>query len=227
MTRLRDPAARSARSFARTLSLEKEGAGNAGCLLHPRSRVQNCAKKRTRAYRYSRSIPAFPAQWFYGLCRAPRRRIRLVTVIGELTALSNPVGSTKTSADLTPATGARTTRFCRTQPAPFVLRAVARSRKTALRTLARRRCRVHRIPPAFVTIAIRPSCRERTGELVALICPTTKGESCPSRYFAAATKPARYRKTSTARRSRAGRRRARTRRRRPTLWRRRTAGTAS
>src|SRR5260221_1343087 len=30
--------------------------------------------------------------------------------------------------------------------APFVLRAVARSRKTALRTFARRRCRVHRIP---------------------------------------------------------------------------------
>ena len=29
-----------------------------------------CAKRRTRAYRYSRSIPAFPAQWFYGLCRA-------------------------------------------------------------------------------------------------------------------------------------------------------------
>jgi hypothetical protein len=33
----------------------------------------SCAKmceKRTRAYRYSRSIPAFPAQWFYGLYRA-------------------------------------------------------------------------------------------------------------------------------------------------------------
>jgi hypothetical protein len=49
---------------------KSEGAGNAGCLLHPRSRVQKCAKKRTRAYRYSRSSPAFPAQWFYGLYRA-------------------------------------------------------------------------------------------------------------------------------------------------------------
>src|SRR6202171_3734678 len=47
-----------------------EGAGNAGCLLHPRSRVQYVQRIRTRAYRYSRSIPAFPAQWFYGLCRA-------------------------------------------------------------------------------------------------------------------------------------------------------------
>jgi len=47
----------------------KEGAGNAGCALHPRSRVQNCAKNRTRAYRFSENTPAFPAQWLYGLCR--------------------------------------------------------------------------------------------------------------------------------------------------------------
>src|ERR1700692_2659083 len=46
--------------------------------------------------------------------RSPRRRIRLVPVIGGLKVLSRPVGLTKTSADLTPATGARTTRFCRT-----------------------------------------------------------------------------------------------------------------
>jgi hypothetical protein len=41
-----------------------EGAGKAGCALHPRSRVQRCAKKRTRAYRSSGGDPAFPAQWF-------------------------------------------------------------------------------------------------------------------------------------------------------------------
>src|ERR1700676_1339798 len=67
-THLRDPAAR----FARVVTLvsrprKSEGAGNAGCALHPRSRVQNCAKKRTRAYRFSGGNPAFPAQWFYGL----------------------------------------------------------------------------------------------------------------------------------------------------------------
>ena len=45
----------------------REGAGNTGCTLHPRSRVQCAYRKRTRAYRYSRSSPAFPAQWFYGL----------------------------------------------------------------------------------------------------------------------------------------------------------------
>ena len=48
---------------------ESEGAGNAGCALHPRSRVQNCAKKRTRAYRFSGGHPTFPAQWLYGLLR--------------------------------------------------------------------------------------------------------------------------------------------------------------
>src|SRR5258708_30702223 len=31
---------------------------------------KSCAKKRTRAYRFSGNTPAFPAQWLYGLCRA-------------------------------------------------------------------------------------------------------------------------------------------------------------
>src|SRR5258708_18596951 len=47
-----------------------EGAGKAGCALHPRSRVQFAQRKRTRAYRFSGEHPAFPAQWFYGLLRA-------------------------------------------------------------------------------------------------------------------------------------------------------------
>src|SRR4029077_12744566 len=47
-----------------------EGAGNAGCALHPRSRVQDAQKERTRAYRFSGGNPAFPARWLYGLCRA-------------------------------------------------------------------------------------------------------------------------------------------------------------
>jgi hypothetical protein len=109
--------------------------------------------------------------------RSPRRRIRLVTVIGGLKVSSRPVGLAKTSADLTPATGARTTRFYRTQPPVFaqrlrrangavVLREGSRSRdKPALRfrsapTLPR--------PPhptaRFVTIATRPSSRVRRAE---------------------------------------------------------------
>ena len=59
-------------SFAGTVChpLQSEGAGNAGGALHPRSRVQDCAKKRTRAYRFSGGTPAFPARWLYGLWRA-------------------------------------------------------------------------------------------------------------------------------------------------------------
>ena len=52
---------------------KEEGAGKAGCALHPRSRVQNCTKKRTRAYRSSGGIPAFPARWFTAYTYSPRR----------------------------------------------------------------------------------------------------------------------------------------------------------
>ncbi len=52
-------------------ALRSEGAEKTGCLLHPRSRVLFAHSKRcTRAYRYRRSIPAFPAQWLDGLYRA-------------------------------------------------------------------------------------------------------------------------------------------------------------
>src|SRR6195256_6993575 len=35
---------------------KSEGAGNAGCALHPRSRTQNCRKLRVRAYRAAEAI---------------------------------------------------------------------------------------------------------------------------------------------------------------------------
>ncbi len=63
-------AARPARGMQSISAPKVEGAGKTGCALHPRSRAQKCMQKRTRAYRFSGSIPAFPAQWFYGLLRA-------------------------------------------------------------------------------------------------------------------------------------------------------------
>ena len=36
--------------------INSEGAGNAGCALHPRSRTQNCGKLRVRAYRAAEAI---------------------------------------------------------------------------------------------------------------------------------------------------------------------------
>jgi len=47
----------------------QEGAGNAGCALHPRSRVQRSGETHT-SIQGSGEHPTFPAQWFYGLCRA-------------------------------------------------------------------------------------------------------------------------------------------------------------
>src|SRR6202047_2334122 len=76
------------------LTLQSEGAGNTGCTLHPRSRVQQCTKKRTRAYRFSGGNPAFPAQWFYGLFRA---------LPGDRAFLSP--SSARLSANLMPASG--------------------------------------------------------------------------------------------------------------------------
>jgi hypothetical protein len=113
---------------------------------------------------------------------SPRRRIRLVTVVGGLKACRNPVGLEKTSADLTPATGARTTRFCRPRPAfanrlrrsVHVRRSISEAGSSAVRLRAVDGSQVfrqpalpsHRAPdaaastashPASVTIMIRPS----------------------------------------------------------------------
>jgi hypothetical protein len=42
----------------------KEGAGNAGCWLHPWPPRERLAQKRALTDRFSRDNPAFPAQWF-------------------------------------------------------------------------------------------------------------------------------------------------------------------
>ena len=49
---------------------KSEGAGKTGCLLHPRSRVRIAQTKLHTSIQGSWSIPAFPAQWLYGLLRA-------------------------------------------------------------------------------------------------------------------------------------------------------------
>src|SRR5438445_11851691 len=101
--------------FAQTFS-PNEGAGNAGCALHPRSRVQLCEKLRTRAYRFSGNTPASPTQWLYGLWRAlPGDEFLLVTVAAGLMAGRSGWINVATGS-LTSATDAGTTRFCRTQP---------------------------------------------------------------------------------------------------------------
>ena len=161
--------------------MKTEGAGNAGCLLHPRSRVQKCTRKTHTSIQVQSEHSGVPCAMVLRLMPcSPRRRIRLVTVISELMALPRPVGLTKTSADLTPATGARTTRFCRTQPpvfanrlrpkpdfggsrkalrplAPFVWRAMIAHGKPALRSRSRPTpLRPPHLIPTFVTTADAP-----------------------------------------------------------------------
>jgi hypothetical protein len=86
----------------------------------------------------------------------------------RIDGFANPVGLAKTSADLTPATGARTTRFS-------IVRLPRRRSLTGQSPPCNPyqrsgRCRVHRIPcPTSVTIAIRPSWRAGNGRVVGLI----------------------------------------------------------
>jgi hypothetical protein len=131
--------------YAKTFSLE-EGAGNAGRTLHPRSRVQIAQRKTHTSIQVQRRHSGIPCAMVLRLIScSPRRRIRLVTVAAGLMAESNPVGS------ISPPTAWHQQRV--SGPHGFAvrfgavrLRAVVRSRKTALRTHTRRRQSVHRIP---------------------------------------------------------------------------------
>jgi hypothetical protein len=97
-------------------------------------------KTRTRAYRYRRSIPAFPAQWLYGLLRAlPGERLFCHRRLREASLLS----------DLMPAP-----RHQDHTTSPYAQAAhVSRS------------SRVHRIPPRVRDVRERPSHRVRRAEL--------------------------------------------------------------
>ena len=102
--------------------LVTEGAGKAGCRLAPMVR---CAEGlRTKAQRNpqgSRDNPAFPAQWVDGLCRGrPGETSSVATVALPIADASARLGEAHHGQDLTPASGVRTTRFCRTRVAPFV-----------------------------------------------------------------------------------------------------------
>src|SRR3981081_4832651 len=73
----------------------KEGVGNAGCPLHPQPRAQSVVTHTSVVTTGPPEHPAFPHAMVLRLIScSPRRRIRLVTVIGELTACLSPVGPT-------------------------------------------------------------------------------------------------------------------------------------
>src|SRR6266436_9379951 len=118
--RLHILAARRARDFARTFAaLRTEGAGNAGCPMHPQPRTQN--KKRTSVVTtVTPERPGIPRAMVLRLTsRSPRR-----------SGLLSP-SSARLLADLTPASGRQNHTTSPSASAPFVTRAA----------------RVHRIPP--------------------------------------------------------------------------------
>ena len=82
---------------------------------------------------------------------SPRRRIRLVTVVDGLTIDRKPGWVRTTSASLTPATGARTTRFCRT---------LQRRSSCATCPLTENRPAITHAPDAAASTATRPNVRD-------------------------------------------------------------------
>ena len=96
---------------------------------------------------------------------SPRRRIRLVTVVDGFLRSFKPGRAWMITADLAPATGVRTTRFCRTLETSFVVARcrIAHEVQLALRPLARRRSRVHHIPHHVRDDRDTPLLAERDG----------------------------------------------------------------
>ncbi|MET4212275.1 hypothetical protein ABIB95_007122 [Bradyrhizobium sp. LA2.1] len=81
----------------------------------------NCATKFAQWHTGEAKHPAFPAQWFYGLCRAlPGERCAIAPVTLRMTDVRARSGRHITARLGAQAPSARTARFYRTQAAPVV-----------------------------------------------------------------------------------------------------------
>jgi hypothetical protein len=150
--------------LAKKLSPKTEGAGNAGCALHPRSRAQKEVGVHARAYRLSEGTRHPLRDGFTAYAVLPGDELVLSPSSADL-RLPNPVRSELATADLAPATGVRTTRFCRTQQRRSSGAPAHRSRGSTrpATSMARRRSRVHHIPPRVRDDARPPLLPERGG----------------------------------------------------------------
>ena len=154
----------------------REGAGNAGCALHPRSRVQDCADNAHTSIQVQSEHSGIPrAMALRLMARSPRRRIRLVTVTAGLMAETIRLDRIRhrqfdtsngcQNHTLLPYAATRLRQKASPGFGVVRLRVLHRSRKTALRSVcAPTLPRPPHPLPRFVTIAIRPSCRERMGQ---------------------------------------------------------------
>jgi len=170
-THLRIPAARFARALQIVSPKEKRAQGTPGACC-TRGLVCKGVQKTHTSIQVQSEHPGIPCTMVLRLMPcSPRRRIRLVTVIGGLKVLSGPVGPTKTSANLTPATGARTTRFCRTpQHRSSARRQSLTSRSPPCESKARPTLpRPPHLIPTCLTIRIRPLVGDETVGFLVLI----------------------------------------------------------
>jgi hypothetical protein len=153
-TRLRILAAYSARGLpSNSRSLRSEGAGKAGCALHPRSRVPNAQTKTHTSIQVQRRQSGLPCAMVLRLITcSPQRPGFLATVIPEKLA----------SQELDASVGA-------SGPHDFAVRVSRRSSCSASASIASR--------AALMTLANAPLW-PRTREPVPLICPTG-----PAEYF--------------------------------------------
>jgi hypothetical protein len=161
---------------------KKRAQGMPGARRTPRSRTPNGEWVRARAYGLSGGIrhPLRNGFTAYAAlspatnssCHRRRRLLRL----------PSPVGSGLATVDLAPATGVRTTRFCRTLKrrsscAPAIAHEVQLALRHQWRADALASTTSH---SAFVTTRDRPSCRNRTAEIRPLIWDLGEAGCCPS-----------------------------------------------
>jgi hypothetical protein len=128
---------------------KKEGAGKAGCALHPRSRVQTCAKNTHTSIQVQRRQSDFPCAVVLRLIRdLPGDRACLTPSPRGLKVLSARLGFPKPPRDLTPTAEASGPHDFAVRDNAVRQRAPAnRSRETRPAiTGARGHCRVHRSP---------------------------------------------------------------------------------
>ena len=151
--------------------LPQRGSRDAGCALHPRSRVQNCAKNAHTSIQVQRKHSGIPLRNGF-------------TAYGALSSATNsfchrrrrieglrPGWTVFATSALDTSNGCRNHTLLPYASAPFVCAPVDRSRKPALRSaLARRRCRVHRIPPRVRDDRDTPLLSGETGKLIEVIC---------------------------------------------------------
>ncbi len=142
-----------------SLSLQREGAGNAGCALHPRSRVQKAERKTHTSIQVQRRLSDIPCAMALRFTSPSPENRALLSPSPHGIWHVGPVGLSAPPQDLTPTTEASgphdfTVRFSIVRPAR---RCPLTENRPANKLHARHR-RVHRIPSQrSVTMANAPS----------------------------------------------------------------------